>query len=131
MSTIKKISGFGAALLMTAVIGSAYAEEGELTQTREQDRVRSETNLQTPNSEPGQARNREEKMLMNKNQNQYQNQYRYSNQYRSGNNETGENSMKQNMKSNSRQGSNESGSMNRQNMSNRSGSMAGSGGGRR
>lgn len=129
MNTIKKISGFGAALLMTAVIGSAYAEEGELTQTRTQDRVRSETSLQTPNSELGQTRNREEKMIMNKNQTQ--NQYRYTNKYRTGNSETGENSMKQNTKSNSWQGSNDTGSMNRQNTNNRSGSMGGSGGGRR
>ncbi|MDT8282035.1 MAG: hypothetical protein RQ982_04395 [Gammaproteobacteria bacterium] len=43
MKAFKKISVFGAALLMTAAMGSAYAEDADVLQTRTQDRVRAET----------------------------------------------------------------------------------------
>ncbi len=116
MNTFKKLSGLSAALLLTASMGTAYAEEADMTRAQTQDRT--QLNLQTPNSEYGQAQNREQNKVMNKNQNQ--NKYQYKNSYRTGKNDTDESSM------------------NRQNMTDRSNSMGGgtrsmggSGGGRR
>ena len=80
MKTLEKLTAFGASLLLAASIGSAYAEEGDLTQTRDQDRVREEINLQDPASDSGQARYREEKRTMNKEQDGNQNRYRYQHQ---------------------------------------------------
>ena len=71
MKTFKNLSIFGAAFLMAASMGSVYAEEGDMTQTRTQERTRTEFNLQTPTADFGQSRNREEHMVTNENQYQY------------------------------------------------------------
>ena len=87
MKAIKKFTVLGTAALMTAFMGSAYADEGDMTQTRDQtrdqDRVRVEENLQTPTSDFGQARNREQKAeeTMEQSKNQYQYQYRHRNNF--------------------------------------------------
>ncbi len=62
MNTFKKISGFGAALVLASSMGSAFAADADLTKTRSQDRVREELNLQTPDTEQAQDRVREQKM---------------------------------------------------------------------
>jgi len=143
MYTLKKSSGLVTALLMTAAIGTAYANDGELTQTRTQDHVRTQASLQTADSGLGQSQSREQQMVINRNQDQnqkqHQNQYRYMNNFRTGKSKNGEVLMNQNTKrytwqgdstagsmntqspmQRSMQGSALSGSMNRQNMSNRS-----------
>ncbi len=91
MKTFKKISVLGAALLMTAAMGSAYAEDADMLQTRTQDRVRTEVNTQAPTFDFGQDSSKQQKML--KNQNQNQNQYRYMNNYRNGQSGAGSSSM--------------------------------------
>jgi len=68
MMTHKKSLGFGAAFIMAVSMGAVQAEEGDMTQTRTQERVRTEVNLQTPESELGQARIREQKMLQKQSQ---------------------------------------------------------------
>jgi len=73
MNTIKKLSAFSTALLMTAAMGSAYADETDMSQIRTQDRVRTETNLQTPASDSGQSRFQKQK------QNQFRHEYKYRN----------------------------------------------------
>lgn len=89
MKTFKKLSNFSAALLMTASMGAVYAEAGDVSQERTQDRVRTELNLQSATSDFGQSQNREEHTVMNQNQNQYQYQYRNKNQNgKSGSDET-------------------------------------------
>ena len=80
MNTIKKLPGFVAVLVIASSVGTVYAEQGDITQTRANERVRTEFNMQIPDSESAQSRNREEHMVMNKNQNQ--NQYQYQHQYR-------------------------------------------------
>ena len=80
MKKINKLSSLTATLLMAASMGSAYADEGDTTQTRTQDRIRVEKNLQTPASDYGQAFNREQKTVENREQNR--NQYRYEDQHR-------------------------------------------------
>ncbi len=55
MKTFKKILSVGATLIMTASISSVYAEDGSMSQTRSQDRVRTELNLQVPASDYGQS----------------------------------------------------------------------------
>ena len=80
MNMIKKLSGFAAVLVISSSMGTVYAEQGDFTQTRANERVRTELNVQTPDSELAQSRNREERMVMNKNQEQ--NQYQYQHQYR-------------------------------------------------
>ena len=80
MNTIKKLPGFVAVLVIASSVGTVYAEQGDVTQTRANERVRTEFNMQVPDSESAQSRNREEHMVMNKNQNQ--NQYQYQHQYR-------------------------------------------------
>ena len=91
MKTFKKISVIGAALLMTATITSAYAEDAEMTQTRTQDRVRTEVNTQAPAFDVDQYRSTQQKMI--KTQNQNQNQYKYMNNYRKGQSTGGFSSM--------------------------------------
>lgn len=81
MRTFNKLSVIGITVLMAASIGSARAEEGDLTQTRTHDRTRTEFNLQTPTADFGQSQNREEHTVVNQNQNQNQNQYQYKYQY--------------------------------------------------
>ena len=74
---------------MAASIGSARAEEGDLTQTRTQERTRTEFNLQTPTADFGQSQNREEHTVMNQNQNQNQYKYQYQNKYQNGGADSG------------------------------------------
>ena len=64
-------------------MGAAYAEDGDVSQTRSHERTRTELNLQIPNSEFGQAQNREENhhVVMNKDQNKYQYQYKNMNNH--------------------------------------------------
>ena len=119
MKTFKKIFSLGATLIMTASISSVYAEEGTMSQTRTQDRVRTELNLQMPASDSGQSQNREEHTVMAKSENQ--NQHRYMNKYQYG--DTGSaagSSMSQNAKYNIWQGNTAANTMNRMNTTNRS-----------
>ena len=125
MSTFKKLSGFGAAFLIASSMGTVYAEEGDITQTRTQERTRTELNLQVPTADFGQSRNREEHAVMN--QNQHQNQYKYMNKYQNKESNSGISSMnRMNTANRYMQGSAATGSMNRQNTASRS-----MGGGRR
>ena len=101
MMTHKKSLGFGAALLMAVSTGSVYAEGGEMTQTRSQDRVRTEVNLQTPGSELGQARLQEQKMLQT--QSQIRSGYRDNFQTRQNNSAAGS-AARQNMMNRSNRG---------------------------
>ena len=124
MNTINKLTTISAALLMAASISSAYADDGEMTQTRTQTQERLEFNLQTPTSDFGQAHNREQLTVMNQNQNQYQ--YMYNNESPENHSNIGEGSMNRyNTTNRYMQGSNASGSamqssINRQAASNRS-----------
>ena len=70
MKTFKKSLSLSTVLLMTTSMGSAYADEEQMTQarTQEQERVRSELNLQIPDSEFAQARLREQNRLINNNE---------------------------------------------------------------
>ena len=70
MKTFKKSLSLSTFLLMAASMGSAYADEEQMTQARiqEQERVRSELNLLIPDSEFAQARHREQKMVINNNE---------------------------------------------------------------
>ena len=81
MRTFNRLSIFGITVLMAASIGAARAEEGDVTQTRTQERTRMEFNLQTPTADFGQSRNGEEHTVMNQNQNQNQYKYQYQNKY--------------------------------------------------
>ena len=125
MKTFKKILSVGATLILTASMSSVSAEEGTMSQTRTQDRVRTELNLQMPASDSAQSQNREEHTVMgkseNQNQNQYQNQHRYMNKYQYG--DTGSavgSSMSQNAKYNIWQGNTAANTMHRMNTVNRS-----------
>ena len=89
MRTFNKLSVIGITVLMAASIGSARAEEGDLTQTRTQERTRTEFNLQTPTADFGQSQNREEHTVMNQNQNQNQYKYQYQNKYQNGGADSG------------------------------------------
>ena len=141
MKTFKNLSGFGAAFLMAASMGTAYAEEGDVTQSRTQERTRTEFNLQTPTADFGQSRNREEHTVMNTNQNQnrYQYQNKYMNKYQNGGSGSGStlsnsknsaknmwqggntaNSDRMNATNRNMQGSSAAGSMNRQSTASRS-----------
>lgn len=68
MMTHKKLPGFSAALLLAVSMGSVYAADGDMTQTRTQERIRTEVNLQTPENEMAQSRIREQKMVQNQSQ---------------------------------------------------------------
>lgn len=133
MKTFEKLSAFSAALLMTASMGSVYAEAGDVSQERTQDRVRTELNLQSATSDFGQSQNREEHTVMNQNQNQYQYQYRNKNQNgKSGSDEasaknniwdgygTSSNMDRMNTTNRSMQGNTMTGSMNRYSAASRS-----------
>ncbi len=87
MRAFNKLSVIGITVLMAASIGSASAEEGDLTQTRTQERTRTEFNLQTPTADFGQTQNRAEHTVMNQNQNQYK--YQYQNKYQNGGADSG------------------------------------------
>lgn len=110
MKTLNKLSGLSVALLMVASYGSAYAEVGDkvqdrtqerlhqdadVTQTRTQDRLHQEVNLQTPTADFGQARNREEKAIMN--QDPAQNEYKSMQKYQRGMGNSGAASMNHQM----------------------------------
>lgn len=121
MRTFNKLSVIGITVLMAASIGSARAEEGDITQTRAHDRTRTEFNLQTPTADFGQSQNREEHTVVNQNQNQnqYQYKYQYQNKYQNGGADSGA-ALKQskNRKGDIWQGGNTS-SMDRMNATNR------------
>lgn len=134
MNTIKNISGFSAALLMTVSMGTVYAVESDASSVNTQDRVRTELNMQAASADFGQSKNREEHTVTNQNQNKYQ--YQYRNKYQNG----GADSMKSTNEANNiwhgyendsnldrmnatnryMQGGSAAGSMNRQNTANRS-----------
>lgn len=123
MKTFKKLTGFGAAFLMVTSMGAVQAEEGDMTQTRAEERIRTTFNLQEPTSDFGQSQNREEKMVFNKNQNAYQHQYQYKNmnQYRNGGTDSaGSSEGGKSMARNSWQGDNSAGSSDRMSNTNRS-----------
>ena len=118
MKTFKKLSGFGAALLMATSMGAVYAEAGDVTQ----ERTRINFNLQTPTSDFGQSQNHEQHMVKNTNQNQYQHQYqnKYQNKYQNGGSGSGNTlSSSTNSAKNMWQGNNTSSSMDRMNATNR------------
>jgi hypothetical protein len=112
------------AVLLLVSIGSARADEGDVAQTRTQERNRAELNLQIPTADFAQSQNREEHTVMNQNQNKYQ--YQYRNNYRNGSAGSGE-AMKKYNTANIWQGNNDSssgsgsgpGSMDRMNATNR------------
>jgi hypothetical protein len=119
MKTLKHILSVGATLIMTASISSVYAEDGNMSETRTQERVRTELNLQLPASEVVQSRNREEHTAMSENKNQYQ--YKYMNKYQNGNaGSAGDSRKSENAEYNIWQGNTAAGSMNRKNTANRS-----------
>ena len=134
MKTIKTVTTFGIVLLMAAAIRPVQAENNDSAQLRTQDHVRTQLNLQTPASDFGQVVNSEQKMVINKNQNQNRNQYRNMNNTsveRSGSGEaTGsdrsESKNRYNSTNRSSQDKTKSGSMSRQSTTTRS-----MGGGRR
>ena len=66
MNTLNTLIALSAALLMAAAIGSARAEDGDITQTH--------LNLQASDVDFAQSLNREQNMTMNQNQNQNQHQ---------------------------------------------------------
>ncbi|MBE9559271.1 MAG: hypothetical protein IMF15_00715 [Proteobacteria bacterium] len=105
MRTFNKLSIFGITVLMAASIGAARADEGDVTQTRTQERTRMEFNLQTPTADFGQAQNREEHTVMNQNQNQYQYKYQHQNKYQNKYQNGGSGSADSSMKSANREGS--------------------------
>ena len=114
MNTKKTIYSLGIALLVAAAIRPTHAENNDMTQTRTQDHLREQVNVQTPANEFGQAFNSEQQMVMNKNQNQHQ--YKYMNNLSAEQSGTGEGS-----------GSAMSGSTNRYNTMNRYSQNNGSG----
>ena len=75
----KKTLGYGVALLLAVSAGSVSAEDNEQLQTRTHEPVRTEANIQTPDSENAQARHRklkmEKKMVQEKSQ--MRNEFRY------------------------------------------------------
>lgn len=120
MKKLNKLTGFGAVLLMSISAGTVYAEESDTTQTRSQDRVRTQLNLQVPTSDFGQPLNREQHTVRNQNQNQYQ--YKYMNKHQNKESNKGSTSSMNHMNTTNRhmQGSTASGSMNRVNTASRS-----------
>ena len=87
MKTLNRLSSLGTALLVDAFSTAANAEVGDISQTRTQERARTELNLQIPTTDLSQSRHREEHTVMkqNKNQNQYQYKYMNEHQNREGN----------------------------------------------
>jgi opacity protein-like surface antigen len=74
MKTLKTLTTLGAALLMSASISTAYAEEGDMTQI--QDRTRTHLTLQASDADFAQSYN-ERLAEMNAHQTQSQNQHQY------------------------------------------------------
>ena len=119
MKTLKNILSVGATLIMTASISSVYAEDGNMSETGTQERVRTELNLQLPASEVVQSRNREEHTAMSENKNQYQ--YKYMNKHQNGDTVfAGDSSGSQSAEYNIWQGNASASPMNRKNTANRS-----------
>jgi hypothetical protein len=103
MKTLKTLTTLGAALMMSASITTAYADEADLTQT--QDRTRTHLTLQASDADFAQSYNeRLAEMNAHQTQTQSQNQYQYMNGAASDHVATGDGSM---------------GSMNRYNTMNR------------
>jgi hypothetical protein len=117
MKTFKQLSNVSTAFLMAATMNPAFADEGEMTQTRTQARERTEFNLRTPTADFGQSGQQER--VMNQNQNQYQ--YKYMNGSSSDHSSSGQGSMNRYMQGgNAASASAMSGSMNRQSAGGRS-----------
>ena len=79
MKTLNTLIALSVALLITAAIGSAHAEDGEMMQTLTHDRIQTHIKLQATNADFAQSLKQEQNMVMNKNQNQYQYQYKQMN----------------------------------------------------
>jgi len=115
MKTYKKLFSVSTVLLMAATMGNAYADESEATQLRTQERERTEFNLQTPTADFGQARDREQNMVMQ------ENQYKNLDSSPAARNASGEGSMNRyNTMNRYMQGSATSGSVDRTTTGNRS-----------
>ena len=119
MKQLKTIYGIGAAILL-ATAANVYAEEGDMTQTRIQERSRTQLNLQVPMADFAQSQNREEHTVKNQYQNQYQ--YKYMNNHQNKESNSGASSSMNRMNTTNRymQGSSATGSMNRTNTASRS-----------
>jgi hypothetical protein len=76
----KKLPVLGVAFLMAVSMGSVYAEEWDMTQELNQERIRSEANLQAAEGDHAQTRTREQKMERQGSQDR--NEYRNNNQDR-------------------------------------------------
>ena len=74
---IRKLTVLSAALTMAVSTAAAYADEGDMTRTRTQERVRTEMNLQTPTADQAQHRYRGQNMDQQAAGQQLRNQYRY------------------------------------------------------
>jgi hypothetical protein len=121
MKTLNKFSGFGTALFVAVFSAAAYAEDGDTTQTRSQERTRTELNLQLPASDFGQSHHREEHTVMKQNQYQNQYQYKYMNRLQNKQSNAAASSMnRMNTANRNMQGSAATGSMYRQNTASRS-----------
>ena len=119
MKQLKVIYGISAAILL-ATAANVYAEEGDMTQTRIQERSRTQLNLQVPMADFAQSQNREEHTVKNQYQNQYQ--YKYMNNHQNKESDSGASSSMNRMNTTNRymQGSSATGSMNRTNTASRS-----------
>ena len=123
MKTLNRLSGLGSALLVAAFSTAANSEVGDISQTRTQERARTELNLQIPTTDFSQSRHREEHTVMkqNKNQNQYQYQYKYMNEHQNRESKPAASSINRISTANRyMQGSATTGSMYRQNTASRS-----------
>jgi hypothetical protein len=119
MKTIKTLSNFATALLMTTAMGSAYADETEMTQTHE----RAKLNLQIPASDFGQFHGQEKGSVVNSNANQ--NQLKNTNKFQNKNSYAGDDTINhRSSMTRSMQGSSTSGAMTRQGGMNSSRPMA-------
>lgn len=80
---MKKLPVVGAALLLAALLSPAYAEDSDIKQTRTQDRLHRDVDLQTPTADFAQDRDRDRlrEHAENESQNQYRNKYKYTNQF--------------------------------------------------
>ena len=82
MKTNKKVSALGTALLLAVSVGSVYAEEGDMTQTRSQDRIHKEINVQTPDSEQAQIREQKRQQIKQHSRENQQEKAQMRNVYR-------------------------------------------------
>lgn len=97
MKTMKKLPVFGTAFLIAASLGNAYADDNEMSQTRIQDHLHTNMDLQTPTTDFGQDRDRDRDRVreheMEEDHNQYRNEYKYMNRYQTRQNSAGADSM--------------------------------------